>query len=1004
VSVLDTETNTIAAIVPVGSFPLGVAVNPTGTRVYATNASSNTVSVIDTTTNSVITTVPVGSIPRSVAVDPSGARIYVANYLDGTLSVIDATTNAVIATIPVETVSYDHPTGIVVHPTGNSIYVLHDIDSAITVVDSATNAVTGTINDRSDLLPVRFAINPAGTTLYVAHWALRNGFQTGTDIVTKIDIATNAVTASIHTGDSPTGIVFQPTGIRFYVANYRSVSVIDAATSAIIAAIPMSFGPKSVAINPAGTRTYVTNPDANTVSVIDTTANTLIATIPVTGPGGISIVPPAPACTLTALPSTITAGGSATLTATCIPAATSYAWTNTGFAATASAGTVSPTVTTTYSVIGSNAAGSGNTASATVTVTPSSHAMVELTGISKIAAGGNHTCALTTAGGVKCWGANGAGQLGDNTTTQRFTPVDVSGLASGVVAIAAGGGHTCALTTAGGVKCWGYNGAGQLGDNSTTSRLTPVDVPGLTSGVAAIAAGKNVFGGDHTCALTTADGAKCWGSNGNGQLGDGTTTQRLTPVDVSGLVSGMAAITASGAYTCALTTAGGAKCWGYNGYGQLGDNSFTQRLTPIDVFGLASGMVAIAASGDHACALTTEGGVKCWGNNFAGQLGDNTYDNLRNTPVDVSGLANGVAAIAAAGDLSFFAPPNLTSHTCALTATGGVKCWGLNAYGQLGDNSFTSRSTPVDVSGLASGVGAITAGFAHTCALTTEGGVKCWGSNQFGQLGDGTSSGSRPFPAPVMIPTPPPQCTLTASPSTITLGGSATLTAACNPDATSYAWTPAPGLVAGPANTAVVTPTAIGTFQYSVTGSNADGTGNTASTSVTVICSYSIPASQSVAAIASTGTLSVTSPSGCAWTASSNVEWITITSGSSGSGNGTVAYAVAANPSGSSRIGTLTIARRTFTVTQAGLTVPAFNSQSDCLFNWAERIYPNLFAPMGAISNTLAPYYYRYYPQTNAYLGTSSADNHVYYIGPLSNNSLLDVGALSPWLSMAGCQ
>jgi len=247
----------------------------------------------------------------------------------------------------------------------------------------------------------------------------------------------------------------------------------------------------------------------------------------------------------------------------------------------------------------------------------------------QIEAGAGMTCALTTSGGVKCWGRNDFGSLGDGTTTNRSTPVDVAGLTSGVSAITSQCAHTCALTTGGGVKCWGYNSSGELGDGTTTDRLTPVDVSGLTSGVSAITSGCN-----NTCALTTGGGVKCWGNNFSGELGDGTTTQRLTPVDVSGLTSGAASISAEYANTCALTTGGGVKCWGDNQYGQLGDGTTTQRLTAVDVTGLTSGVAVLSAGTLHTCAITTSGVMKCWGDNQYGQLGDGTTTQ-RLTPVDV---------------------------------------------------------------------------------------------------------------------------------------------------------------------------------------------------------------------------------------------------------------------------------------------------------------------------------------------------------------------------------
>jgi len=344
---------------------------------------------------------------------------------------------------------------------------------------------------------------------------------------------------------------------------------------------------------------------------------------------------------------------------------------------------------------------------------------------------GPHTCVLSSAGGVRCWGPNSLGQLGDGTSTSRYAPVDVSGLSSGVTAIAIGGTHTCALTGVGGAKCWGDNALGQLGDGTTTSRSTPVDVVALTGGVVAIAAG-----GQHTCALMSGGGVKCWGRNDRGQLGDGTATTRGTPVDVLGLVSGVSAIAAGEDETCAVTAGGGVKCWGMNKYGQLGDGTAANRHTAVDVVGLSSGATAISVGWSHACALMSTGGVKCWGSNQYGQLGDGTTA-ARTTAVDVAGLTSAVTAITA-GPI----------HTCALTRIGGVRCWGSNSLGQLGDGTKTERSTPVGVVGLASGVTALAAGGAtshaaggaHACAITGAGGVKCWGYNNLGQLGDGTTT------------------------------------------------------------------------------------------------------------------------------------------------------------------------------------------------------------------------------------------------------------------------
>ncbi len=385
-----------------------------------------------------------------------------------------------------------------------------------------------------------------------------------------------------------------------------------------------------------------------------------------------------------------------------------------------------------------------------------------------VAAGDAFSCALTD-GGVKCWGANESGQLGNGTNDDSLTPVNVGGL-SGVTALAAGGSTACAMVSGGGVKCWGANDAGQVGDGTTDARSAPTAVSGLASGVNAIDVGSY-----HACALMDGGGVKCWGSNDSGQLGDGTMDNRSTPVDVAGLANPVTAISAGGYHTCAV--AGGVVCWGGNFYGQLGDGSFDDAVAPVAAAGLESGVSALAAGYDHNCALTSAGGVKCWGDGYEGEFGNGLFTEVPDL-VDVSGLATGVTGIASGGihtcavldtgrvqcwggnpfgqlgdgannshpipaivetitDTFGFVDGG-SSHSCGLTTGGGVKCWGLNEDGQLGNGANTYRTVPTDVIGLDAGISALSVGAYHTCALTTEGGVKCWGWNWDGELGDDT--------------------------------------------------------------------------------------------------------------------------------------------------------------------------------------------------------------------------------------------------------------------------
>lgn len=346
----------------------------------------------------------------------------------------------------------------------------------------------------------------------------------------------------------------------------------------------------------------------------------------------------------------------------------------------------------------------------------------------QVAAGTYHSCALTSSGGVKCWGNGFAGRLGNGGTTNSSVPVDVTGLTSGVTSISVGASHTCALTSAGGVKCWGLGSLGRLGNGDTTNQVVPVDVTGLDSGVAQISAGM-----EHTCAVTVAGALKCWGEGDSGRLGTGTTADATTPVDATALSVGVAQVAASALHTCVLTVDGGVKCWGYRLFGRIGNGGSTSltstQLTPVDVTGLTSNVARLSSKGATTCAITNSGGLKCWGLGTNGELGHGVNASS-STPVDVTSLGAGVSSVSVGN-----------TSACAVTSNGGVKCWGQNSNGQLGDGTTTYKNVPTDVPGLVSGATSVAVGTSHACAATSDG-VKCWGLNSAGQLGNGSTSNS----------------------------------------------------------------------------------------------------------------------------------------------------------------------------------------------------------------------------------------------------------------------
>lgn len=355
-----------------------------------------------------------------------------------------------------------------------------------------------------------------------------------------------------------------------------------------------------------------------------------------------------------------------------------------------------------------------------------------------VSAGYGHTCVLTAMGGVRCWGENFDGRVGSNTSTNGgsyIPPTTPAGLGSGVTQVAAGGLVSCAIQS-GSVKCWGSGAWGVIGPGVSTDTVTPTTI--ITSGVTQIATGEV-----HVCAIQ--NGALvCWGANDHGQLGNTvgineTFGSNDTPTVATGLSSGVSKVATGQLHTCVIQN-GGLKCFGYNAFGQLGndDNLDPDIANPVPttVPGLGSGVTDVVAGRYHTCAVHN-GNLKCWGNAQDGQLGYVSANTFESTPTTVPTLAGSFDALAAGGD-----------NVCVVQNR-ALKCWGDNVYDQLlASTPGGSVITPTTI--LQPAIGSISVGDSHICA-ERNGDMYCWGDNYNGQVGTAVGFGMFAPLAPMIV-------------------------------------------------------------------------------------------------------------------------------------------------------------------------------------------------------------------------------------------------------------
>ena len=651
----------------VGAYPVSIAVNSAGTIAVTVNAMDNTASVIDLVTgddSTVALDVQDYWLARDVAVDPLGTYAYVTNFNSGSISRIDLSDNSV-RQIPV----YGNPTRIAIDPAGVYAYVtVGAVADRITLSDLTV--------DRSFLSPVTgpLIITSDGATIYsYGPTATRFDAVSGNDTATFFTNAGNVTGAGFNANQTAiygvnsdgwirrTGLATGSTGVWVgngpntgtnsnswvSVGNYAYVPVInDGTLKRVDLRIPNAFttfasdlsGPSDVAVPANGTFILVASSGGDKVFKY---------TLP---------PPPTPPT-----PTTPPGDGSRALV---------------------------------WGKGGDGALGSGSTSTEGAPVQMAAGANAVNTWGSNwnsMDGGYDQTCGVGADRRAYCWGQNDSGQLGDGSTDDTNVPVLVApGANTGNMwlSVSAGSNYSsCGVGTDAKAYCWGLNGAdGQLGDGSTSNSDVPVAVVGGPESWSSVRVGNT-----HACGMGTDDEAYCWGDNGFGQLGDGTTDDTNVPVQVVGGPARWTQVSAGTEHTCGISTDSKAYCWGKNDAGELGIGSLDDTVVPVQVENgdNPDGTWDSIVAGYYAtCGIGGDDKAYCWGLNEFGQLGDGTTDDT-NVPVKVD-LPAGVGARMLSMDA-------WGQHVCALSTSNVVYCWGLNGDGQLGDSTYTNSDVPVEV-------------------------------------------------------------------------------------------------------------------------------------------------------------------------------------------------------------------------------------------------------------------------------------------------------------------